>query len=76
MMADKMSTSKNTRSGSAKKPLRQRPLPPDVNTRNLAIEKKRREVMNENFLVGLTHSGCFYSISTQAEDLLLRIWLA
>jgi hypothetical protein len=28
-----------------------RPLPPDVTARNLAIEKQRREVLNENFLV-------------------------
>ncbi|KAF5661388.1 hypothetical protein FHETE_8450 [Fusarium heterosporum] len=29
---------------------RPRPLPPDVTARNLAIEKQRREALNENFL--------------------------
>jgi hypothetical protein len=30
---------------------RPRPLPPDVTARNLAIEKQRREALNENFVV-------------------------
>lgn len=30
---------------------RPRPLPPDVMARNLAIEKQRREALNENFVV-------------------------
>jgi len=69
-MADTISTRKNTRSGNAKRPIRQRPLPPDVNTRNLAIEKQRREALNENFLVGADHSVPFIPHRTQAEDLL------
>lgn len=34
-----------------KKRSRPRPLPPEVTSRNLAIEKKRREEMNQNLLV-------------------------
>lgn len=40
-----------TRSGSVKKTRRARPLPPNVNARNLSIEKQRREAMNKQFLV-------------------------
>lgn len=34
-----------------KKWSRPRPLPPDVTARNLAIEKYRREELNDSFLV-------------------------
>lgn len=40
-----------TRSGIVKKTRRARPLPPNVNARNLSIEKQRREAMNKQFLV-------------------------
>lgn len=37
--------------GRIRKSVRHRPLPPAVMARNLAIEKKRREALNERFLV-------------------------
>lgn len=36
-----------------RRPPRARPLPPNVTARNLAIEKKRRNVFNELLLVSL-----------------------
>ncbi|KIW06101.1 hypothetical protein, variant [Verruconis gallopava] len=45
-----MSHENRSKNGTSKKPSRQRPLPPDVMARNLAIEKQRREALNENFL--------------------------
>lgn len=40
-----------TRSGNVRKTRRARPLPPNVNARNLSIEKQRREAMNKKLLV-------------------------
>lgn len=40
-----------TQSGNVKKSRRARPLPPNVNARNLSIEKQRREAMNKQLLV-------------------------
>ncbi|KAL0933430.1 uncharacterized protein CTRU02_212393 [Colletotrichum truncatum] len=45
-----MSGRTNTNDGRVQKRKRPRPLPPHVNARNLAIEKRRRGEMNENFL--------------------------
>lgn len=39
-----------TRSGNIRKTRRARPLPPNVNARNLSIEKQRREAMNKQLL--------------------------
>ena len=52
MQTDSMSNQSSTKSGNAKRQTRQRPLPPNVTARNLAIEKHRREALNEDFLVG------------------------
>lgn len=51
-----------------KKSIRQRPLPPDVVARNLAIEKQRREAMNENFRVGFVLKPCMFSIMPVLKD--------
>lgn len=40
-----------TQNGNVKKSRRARPLPPNVNARNLSIEKQRREAMNKQLLV-------------------------
>ncbi|KAM0205198.1 hypothetical protein ACHAQD_009217 [Fusarium lateritium] len=45
-----MSSSGNVKKPRPKRKGRPRPLPPDVTARNLAIEKQRREALNENFL--------------------------
>ena len=42
----------NMKKGRVKK-TRSRPLPPNVAARNLAIEKQRREALNDTFLVTL-----------------------
>ena len=52
MQTDSMSNQSSAKSGNAKKQTRQRPLPPNVTARNLAIEIQRREALNEDFLVG------------------------
>lgn len=41
----------STMKAPTKKATRRRPLPANVMARNLAIEKQRREDLNENFLV-------------------------
>lgn len=48
-------TSPNNAARTAKKTTRARPLPPNVMARNLAIEKQRREALNEDFLVCTVH---------------------
>ncbi|KAJ9611714.1 hypothetical protein H2200_004898 [Cladophialophora chaetospira] len=45
-----MATKSSITKENGKKKGRARPLPPDVNARNLRIEKQRREVMNEKFM--------------------------
>ncbi|KAF4964564.1 hypothetical protein FSARC_7523 [Fusarium sarcochroum] len=45
-----MSNHSNIANSRPKRKPRARPLPPDVTARNLAIEKKRRGEMNDNFL--------------------------
>lgn len=50
-MTENLNTVPSTLRNGRRKPARPRPLPPDVNARNLAIEKQRREDMNEKFSV-------------------------
>jgi hypothetical protein len=44
--------------------------------RNLAIEKQRREALNENFVVGSYFSSCLQSHKAHAKVSVYRIWLA
>lgn len=60
-----------TRSGNVKKTRRARPLPPNVNARNLSIEKQRREAMNKQFLVrGL---ACVFRVHLRLQRLIKNV---
>lgn len=54
-MPEATSKSHNGSRANNKRSARQRPLPPNVVARNLAIEKQRREALNEDFRVGFPY---------------------
>lgn len=58
--------------GRNRKSSRLRPLPPEVNARNLAIEKQRREALNEKFLVRVLPS----TLASLTEPFLLTLCIA
>lgn len=57
-----MSSQPPTQQSKPKRRGRPRPLPPDVNARNLALEKGRREDMKKDLLVSTRYITFSYNI--------------